>query len=140
MTPVHQLQAVLTCTVPKAEVVLTLVQLLTTARFLELGSRHPQNESQLELMLIEIKYLLHPLLWQPDLPVMSIILLCIAAGILSVSVKLFCISRAWHFVSSERQRCVFLLDPSLRENKVNLIVLEQMASFHVVAFPWLNAA
>lgn len=60
--------------------------------------------------------------------------------ILSVPVKLFCILRPWHLVSSERQRRALLLDLSLLENKVNLIVLEQMAAFHVVAFPWLNGA
>lgn len=54
MTPMHQLQAVLTCTVPKAEVVLTLVQLLTSACFSKLGSKHPQNESRLESMLIPV--------------------------------------------------------------------------------------
>lgn len=74
------------------------------------------------------------------LPVVSTVPLSIAAGILSVPVKVHCVSRAWHFVSSERQGHAFLLDPSVTENKVNLIVLEQMASFHVVAFPWLNGA
>lgn len=74
------------------------------------------------------------------LPVLSTVPLSVAAGIPSVPMKLPCVSRAWHFVSSERQGRAFLLDPSLLENKVNLIVLEQMASFHVVAFPWLNGA
>lgn len=136
MTPMHQLGAVLTGT--KGRVVLTLVQWLTapcssgdTSRTLRIHPAFsPCSWRWISTCCTSCSHnLILPItsfqtLWQGSE--------CPCEAALNFESVAPCLLRETKTCPSFRS--------SLLENKVNLIVLEQMASFHVVAFPWLNGA